>query len=232
MVVPPSCLKIDDHLVKAHKLICTQVQFRIAMKQALQYTDLGELEPLLRSPAPSAPASPAQQPTILSSPTATAPLPPPKRIIDPVKAIDPVMTKEPKPSTSNSLHYIALSTSAAGQPDSEDEESEEREEEEEPESSDYSSAESSEEEEEEEEEEEFEVNLKQEYYSQTRYEHIRHNWLCGYYKYLERPVSSRKSDRQLLQHVSQVAHLLEFLDPSGQDILALGEDEGDEPYLH
>ena len=45
-------------------------------------------------------------------------------------------------------------------------------------------------------------------------------------------MNGKKTERQRLQHVSQVSSLLEFLDPSGTDILILGEDEGDAPWLH
>lgn len=82
-------------------------------------------------------------------------------------------------------------------------------EEEEEDSSDVSSDESSKEEEE---DEEFQINLKQnEYFSMTTCENNRHHWLYSFYS-------------QRLQHLSQVKSLLESLDPSGTDILALGED--------
>ena len=44
-------------------------------------------------------------------------------------------------------------------------------------------------------------------------------------------MNGKKTNRQRLQYVSQVSSLLEFLDPPRTDILILGEDEGDVPWL-
>ena len=114
----------------------------------------------------------------------------------------------------------------------EEEETDHDEDEDEEEDSEESSSEEEESSSEEEKEEEDRTQMKQkEYFAQTTFQNNRHHWLCGYYRYLERPVNGKKTERQRLQHVSQVSSLLEFLDPSGTDILILGEDEGDAPWL-
>ena len=72
---------------------------------------------------------------------------------------------------------------------------------------------------------------KQEYYSATKYESNRHQWLCGYFRYLQLPDAGYKKLSNRLQHVGQMSNLLEALDPAGKDITVLAEDDGDAVWL-
>ena len=90
------------------------------------------------------------------------------------------------------------------------------------------SAEESEEEEEEESSEEFEKpQRKEEYFSQTSFESYRHQWLCGFFRFLHLPDAGYKKTSNRLQHVGQVRALLESLDPKGEDITVLAKEDGD-----
>ena len=55
----------------------------------------------------------------------------------------------------------------------------------------------------------------------------RHRWLVLFYEYLSRPTAGDKKRAIRLQHASQMRLLLESVDPNGDDILCLLEDEGD-----
>ena len=66
------------------------------------------------------------------------------------------------------------------------------------------------------------------YYSATsNFNSPRHQWLCGYFGYLRLPDAGYKSQQNRLQHVRQVAKLLEELDAKGDDITVLSKDDGD-----
>ena len=65
-----------------------------------------------------------------------------------------------------------------------------------------------------------------EYYTATKYDDKRHQWLCGFYRYLSLPDAGYKKDALKLQHVGQVKLLLEALDKDGDDITVLGEEQG------
>ena len=65
-----------------------------------------------------------------------------------------------------------------------------------------------------------------EYYTATKYDDNRHQWLCGFYRYLGLPDAGYKKDALKLQHVGQVKLLLEALDKDGDDITVLGEEQG------
>lgn len=67
----------------------------------------------------------------------------------------------------------------------------------------------------------------EEYFTNKRYKSHRHRWLVGFYEYLARPSAGNKKDNIRLQHASQMRMLLEFIDPNGDDITCLTEDQGD-----
>jgi len=87
------------------------------------------------------------------------------------------------------------------------------------------------EESEEEANDEEELDLKKvkkpEYYSATTFLNARHQWLCGFFSFLQLPSAGYKKLQNWLQHVSQVHNILEALDPNGDDITILGNDFGD-----
>ena len=67
-----------------------------------------------------------------------------------------------------------------------------------------------------------------EYYNATsNFDSPRHQRLCGYFGHLRLPDAGYKAEKTRLQHVRQVAKLLEDLDPNGADITVLSKDDGD-----
>jgi len=54
----------------------------------------------------------------------------------------------------------------------------------------------------------------------------RHCWLVGFYQYLTRPTAGDKKQAVRLQHAAQMRKLLEAIDPGGDDITCLLENEG------
>ena len=72
---------------------------------------------------------------------------------------------------------------------------------------------------------------KAEYYSATTFESNRHQWLCGFFKYLHLPDAGYKKLANRLQHVGQMRNILEAIEPHGQDITVLAEDSGDAVWV-
>ena len=67
----------------------------------------------------------------------------------------------------------------------------------------------------------------EEYFRDHKYKNNWHRWLVGFYEFLSRPSAGNKKDTIRLQHASQMRALLEHLDPGGDDITCLVEQEGD-----
>lgn len=67
----------------------------------------------------------------------------------------------------------------------------------------------------------------EEYFTGRTYKNNRHRWLVGFYDYLSRPSAGNKKDTIRLQHASQMRALLEHLEPGGDDITCLVQNEGD-----
>ena len=65
------------------------------------------------------------------------------------------------------------------------------------------------------------------YYTHTKPENPRHQWLTGFYDYLSRPAIGDKKKSIHLQHAGQMRTLLKHFDPKGKDITCLALDEGD-----
>ena len=65
-----------------------------------------------------------------------------------------------------------------------------------------------------------------EYYTATKYDDNRHQWLCGFYRYLGLPDAGYKKHALKLKHLGQVKLLLAALDKDGDDITVLGEEQG------
>ena len=55
----------------------------------------------------------------------------------------------------------------------------------------------------------------------------RHRWLVMFYDFMTRPTAGDKKRSIRLQHASQMRNLLEAIDPKGDNILCLLDDEGD-----
>ena len=70
------------------------------------------------------------------------------------------------------------------------------------------------------------VSAEQDFTSTTP-ENPRHRWLTGFCDYLSRPAMGDKKKSIRLQHAGQMRILLEYIDPKGDDITFLAEDEGD-----
>lgn len=54
----------------------------------------------------------------------------------------------------------------------------------------------------------------------------RHHWLVMFYDFMTCPTAGDKKRSIRLQHASQMRNLLEFIDPKGDDIICLLDDEG------
>ena len=67
----------------------------------------------------------------------------------------------------------------------------------------------------------------EQFFKATTPENPRHRWLTGFYDYLSRPAMGDKKKSVRLQHAGQMRILLEYLDPKGDDISCLAQDEGD-----
>lgn len=65
-----------------------------------------------------------------------------------------------------------------------------------------------------------------EYFTAKNPRNDRHNWLIGFYNYLHYPDCGRKKNRNRLQHASHIKTILEDLDPGGNGIDILAEEEG------
>ena len=58
-------------------------------------------------------------------------------------------------------------------------------------------------------------------------ENPRHKWLTGFYNYLSRQAMGDKKKAIRLQHAGQMRILLDYIDPKGDNITCLAQDEGD-----
>ena len=58
-------------------------------------------------------------------------------------------------------------------------------------------------------------------------ENPRHRWLTGFYDYLSRPAMGDKKKSISLQHAGQMQFLLEYINPKGDNITCLAQDEAD-----
>ena len=65
------------------------------------------------------------------------------------------------------------------------------------------------------------------FFTATKYNNNRHQWLVGFYDYLSRPSAGHKKKLIKLQHAGQMRNILEFIDKNGDDIKCLALDEGD-----
>ena len=59
----------------------------------------------------------------------------------------------------------------------------------------------------------------------------RHMWLIGFYKYLFTPAAGFHKERNRLQHASQVRTILEEIEPKGDDITIIADEEGNKVWL-
>lgn len=204
--------QINVHLKSSHKIKPGTALYNNMLKDARVYTGLQELQVLLRTPPPvAAPLSllvPAATPDSASASASAS-----ASVSASVPLAAPVVATA-------AMSALASTSENKEQHDSHD--SEESSYEPGDESSDGAS----------ESEESQPAKLKkQEYYSATTYESNRHQWLCGYFRYLQLPDAGYKKLANRLQHVGQMRNLLEALDPAGKDITVLAEDDGDAVWL-
>lgn len=66
-----------------------------------------------------------------------------------------------------------------------------------------------------------------EYFTDPSPKSNRHKWPVKFFQFLSRPSAGDKKRSIRLQHVTQMHKLLEAIDPNGNDILCLLQDEGD-----
>lgn len=72
---------------------------------------------------------------------------------------------------------------------------------------------------------------KADYFNEEHPSTKRHIWLVAYFKYLFTPAAGFHQDKNRLQHACQVRTILRDIDPSGEDILVLAEEEGNKVWL-
>lgn len=80
---------------------------------------------------------------------------------------------------------------------------------------------------EEDQEEDEEDQPRYEYFTDPKPQNNRHKWLVCFFEFLTRPSAGDKKQSIRLQHASQMRNLLEAIDPDGDDILCLLQDDGD-----
>jgi len=189
---------ITQHLTKAHKLKSTNVAYKVHLKSAKRYKGIQELDMLLSMK----PATPEK--TELQHQRE-------KTKIMPDKAKAAELEDETDEEAAEPIAEDKSEGEQSGKlPEDKDETDEE-----------------SEEEANDEEELDLKKVKKPEYYSATTFLNARHQWLCGFFSFLQLPSAGYKKLQNWLQHVSQVQNILEALDPNGDDITILGNDFGD-----
>jgi len=215
----PGCssivLNVGRHLTNCHAIKKDTTQYRICLKEVRPYTGMSEMEHLLIKPSLTPTASKQDSGEDTEEETALRSL-----------------TKG-RGRARSSQKYARIYSDDEAQQQSKESESEELESEnksslssEDSEyknqsdissSSSYSSC------------DETEVSnvSAEKYYTQTKPENPRHQWLIGFYDYLSRPAMGDKKKAICLQHAGQMRTLLEHLDPKGKDITCLALDEGD-----
>ena len=75
-------------------------------------------------------------------------------------------------------------------------------------------------------EEDDEYALQEEFFKNPNPKTIRHKWLVLFYRWLNTADAGRKKNRNRLQHASHIKRMLEDLQPRGEDIDVLSNDEG------
>ena len=185
---------LSKHLRNAHKLTPKSAVYHDMLKIAKPYKELEEIDKYLAKDEeleePEGPEELEEPPSNSKDQPSTNKVPP--------SIWKPSASKEPL------LPYLEPQQQSDGSCDDDEPEEEENK----CESSDSESKW----------EEDPENETKEEYYSATKYQNKRHQWLCGFFHYLSLPDGGYKKTRNRLQHVSQVSIVLEHLDPGGDDI--------------
>lgn len=214
---------MDKHLRNVHKLSKDSVEYRVKLKAAKPYSGLGEVHALVKDREES--LGEGKEPSEEDVPVLLS-----EAGEDVIKPADTSRGKDDEDDgqkEEDNEHDVDENN------DDDDEEHDEDDEDNEDDDDDDEDNEDGEDDEynEDDEDEDNAAKIKSqpgalEYYTATKYDDNRHQWLCGFYRYLGLPDAGYKKDALKLQHVGQVKLLLEAPDKDGDDITVLGEEQG------
>ena len=211
---------MDKHLQNVHKPSKDSVEYRVKLKAAKPYSGLGEVHALVKDREESLEGKePSEEdlPVLLSEAGE-----------DVTKPADTSRGKDDGQKEEDNEHDVDENNDDDNEEhdeddqDNEDDDDEDDQDNEDGEDDEYN---------EDDEDDDNAAKIKSqpgalEYYTATKYGDNRHQWLCGFYRYLGLPDAGYKKDALKLQHVGQVKLLLEALDKDGDDITVLGEEQG------
>ena len=214
---------MDKHLQNVHKPSKDSVEYRVKLKAAKPYSGLGEVHALVKDREES--LGEGKEPSEEDLPVLLS-----EAGEDVTKPVDTSRGKDDEDDgqkEEDNEHDVDENN------DDDDEEHDEDDEDNEDDDEDDEDNEDGEDDEynEDDEDDDNAAKIKSqpgalEYYAAAKYDDNRHQWLCGFYRYLGLPDAGYKKDALKLQHVGQVKLLLEALDKDGDDITVLGEEQG------
>ena len=214
---------MDKHLRNVHKLSKDSVEYRVKLKAAKPYSGLGEVHALVKDREES--LGEGKEPSEEDLPVLLS-----EAGEDVTKPVDTSRGKDDEDDgqkEEDNEHDVDENN------DDDDEEHDEDDEDNEDDDEDDEDNEDGEDDEynEDDEDDDNAAKIKSqpgalEYYAAAKYDDNRHQWLCGFYRYLGLPDAGYKKDALKLQNVGQVKLLLEALDKDGDDITVLGEEQG------
>ena len=225
----PGCnsvvLNVGRHLTegKSHGLKKWSAEYNVMIKYAKRYTGLGEIQTFLKQPESESTTSSDSE--VLTKKRSGKQ----RKVAVPSDSDTEAMeTSEDKNEGEERGAVLPLPDGGPEGGDEEaegnteeDEEDDEEEEEDDGEDDDEESSDS-----EQTDHDEAKVTS-EEYFTDHKYKNFWHRWLVGFYEFLSRPSAGNKKDAIRLQHASQMRALLEHLEPGGDDITRLVEQEGD-----
>ena len=222
----PGCnrvvLNVGHHLTegKSHGLKKGSVEYNVMIKSAKRYTGLGEIQTFLKSPESESTTSSDSEVETRKRRGKRRKVAVPS--VSDTEAVENSEDKNEGDGKGGEKRGAVLPLDDGG-PEGGDEGAEDNtgEDDEEEEDDDEESSESDQTD-----HEEAKVTS-EEYFTDHKYKNNRHRWLVGFYEFLFRPSAGNKKDTIRLQHASQMRALLEHLDPGGDDITCLVEQEGD-----
>ena len=220
---------MDKHSRDVHKLSKDSVEYRVKLKAAKPYSGLGEVHALVKDREESlgeGKEPPEQDLPVLLSEAGE----------DVTKPVDTSRGKDDEDDgqkEEDNEHDVDQNNDDDDEEHDEDDEDNEDDDEDDEDNEDGEDDEYNEDDEhnEDDEDDDNAAKIKSqpgalEYYTATKYDDNRHQWLCGFYRYLGLPDAGYKKDALKLQHVGQVKLLLAALDKDGDDIMVLGEEQG------
>ena len=217
---------MDKHLRNVHKLSKDSVEYRVKLKAAKPYSGLGEVHALVKDREES--LGEGKEPSEEDLPVLLS-----EAGEDVTKPVDTSRGKDDEDDgqkEEDNEHDVDENNDDDDEEHDEDDEDNEDDEDDDEDDEDNEDGEDDEYNEDDEDDDNAAKIKSQpgalEYYVAAKYDDNRHQWLCGFYRYLGLPDAGYKKDALKLQNVGQVKLLLEALDKDGDDITVLGEEQG------